>query len=214
MIEHRPKMEIYTKTKIKREYGWTDKCMQYLPEPNKTWYGRYKSQKFPAWTKDLVDQTNARPEVQKILRWKKRHAKNWAKGAAQATQTKINKTIEKISQIKVQVMTGYSKKELTRLCYENHFDFLASRGIFDDDGFVVDDRKIVNYIRHNLTSYECDLDELYHQVGQAIGYGIISQKVFATIKKAYPQYANECDRQLEEHLARNGLTLEEVEKVE
>ena len=70
MIEHQPKMEIYTKTKIKREYGWTDKCMQYLPEPNKTWYGRYKSQKFPAWTKDLVDQTNARPEVQKILRWK------------------------------------------------------------------------------------------------------------------------------------------------
>lgn len=36
------KEELYTKTRIKREFGWTDKCIRYLPQPNgkvRGWYG-------------------------------------------------------------------------------------------------------------------------------------------------------------------------------
>lgn len=36
------KGELYTKTRIKREFGWSDKCMRYLPESDgnvRSWYG-------------------------------------------------------------------------------------------------------------------------------------------------------------------------------
>lgn len=199
------KIEVFTKTKIKREYGWTDKCMQYLPEPNKIWYGMYSSQRYPAWTKDLVDKTNELPEVQEIIKNKNKHHKTRSAGAKKAVKTKTNNTIKKISKIHVEVDDSWSEEELINGAYQNHNDFLQSRNKYEeifDNNFEVGEREIVNFIRHCLTSYEYDLDELYQQVGRDKGFDIISKKVFKAIKKAYPKYADGCDKQLKEHLSR------------
>ena len=57
------KEKIYTKTALKREYGCTDKMFEYLPEADKIWYGRYKSQRWDAWSQAKVDEFLAKPEV-------------------------------------------------------------------------------------------------------------------------------------------------------
>ena len=137
---------------------------------------------------------NKHEEIYTKAKIKRKYEKTRKLAAKKAVETKTKKTIQKINNIHVRVNNHYSDKQLFR----DAADELLFRGKFDPPT----DRDIVNYIRHCLTSYECDLDELYNQVGRNEGFKIISKKVFKAIKKAYPKYAAECDQQLEEHLSR------------
>lgn len=193
------KEELYTKTRIKREFGWTDKCIRYLPQPNgkvRSWYGV-----FPGWTKDLILETQQKPEVQKILEDKKKHQKARQIGAEKALETKRKKTVQDIEKINVSVWGGYKRQELVKMAIDSHKEFLRNRHR-PDDNFTVGDREIVNFIRHELTSYDYDLGELYQRVGRSTGYDIITEKVYEAIEKAYPEYSKECEKQMLEHFDR------------
>ena len=63
------------------------------------------------------------------------------------------------------------------------------------------DRITVNYIRHNLTEYDSHLEELAGRIGVREAGKVIRNKIYAAIAAQYPEYAEECKRQMQ---LRNG----------
>lgn len=60
------------------------------------------------------------------------------------------------------------------------------------------DRWKVDYLRHRLNRYAEILDELYGRTGRAAAEELLRRRVYAAISKAYPDLAQECERQLRE----------------
>jgi hypothetical protein len=58
------------------------------------------------------------------------------------------------------------------------------------------ERILVNYIRHQLTIYESELEEIYGKVGNDDGYKLLNNKIYDKISEVYPSLKNECNRQL------------------
>src|SRR5262249_36768559 len=63
-------------------------------------------------------------------------------------------------------------------------------------------RITVNYIRHELTSYDGLLQNARGKVGVDLAQEEIADKVFDAIADAYPWLADECYRQLDERRKR------------
>lgn len=58
-------------------------------------------------------------------------------------------------------------------------------------------RWCVNYIRHQLTTYDNELYELIGKIGRDDAYEQFKKAVLEKISIAYPKYADECKRQIE-----------------
>ena len=58
-------------------------------------------------------------------------------------------------------------------------------------------RWIVNYIRHNCTSYDQELLEICGKVGHEEAYSEFKKRLLQKIAVVYPAYADECRRQIE-----------------
>ncbi|GAA1023932.1 hypothetical protein Aple_091210 [Acrocarpospora pleiomorpha] len=65
-------------------------------------------------------------------------------------------------------------------------------------------RWVVNYLRHELTGYEVEVEALFGRVGRAEGMRLLRRRIYAAIASAYPTLTEECHRQLE---SREGETL-------
>ncbi len=63
------------------------------------------------------------------------------------------------------------------------------------------DRACVNYLRHNMSSYDDKLDGIFRKVGKLDAMDIIRDKVYKKIAEAYPYLRDECELQLEQRLA-------------
>jgi len=58
-------------------------------------------------------------------------------------------------------------------------------------------RITVNYIRHSLTAYDKHLQEVAGRIGLSQAIGTIRRRVYAAISATYPEYAEECQRQIQ-----------------
>ena len=76
---------------------------------------------------------------------------------------------------------------------------------YRDDFYAVDERKVshdflsritVNYIRHEMSSYEDKLFEIHGKVGVGLAYEVIKKRILNKISETYPWLADECARQL------------------
>ncbi|MEU6377906.1 hypothetical protein [Streptomyces sp. NPDC046909] len=56
----------------------------------------------------------------------------------------------------------------------------------------------VNYLRHRLTRYDELLDGLHGSTGRAAAEELLRRRIYAAISEAYPDLAQECERQLSE----------------
>jgi hypothetical protein len=70
------------------------------------------------------------------------------------------------------------------------------------------ERITINSIRHHLTSYDTHLEQVVGQIGARQAGKMIRRRIYDEIAKAYPEYAEECQRQMQ---ARYGAS-PEVEK--
>jgi len=70
------------------------------------------------------------------------------------------------------------------------------------------ERITVNYIRHHLTAYDTHLEQVAGQIGVRQAGKVIRRRIYDEIAKEYPEYAEECQRQMQ---ARYGES-PEVEK--
>ena len=68
------------------------------------------------------------------------------------------------------------------------------------------ERITVNYIRHHLTEYDDHLEEVAGKVGISQAIDAIRDRVYDEIAKQYPEYAQECKRQIR---YRKGLESEQ-----
>lgn len=199
------KEKIYTKTALKREFGLTDKCLTYLPPADKIWYGRYKSQRYPAWSESLIQNFLAQDEVQLLLVMATKRRAKRQQAAQKAVATKTNALLVELADIKVQV-ERLPKKKLKRLTQASLDDWYMYRELnyhsYDEFAYhEATDWDIVNYIRHNLTNYDDELTRLANRVGRQEGFKLISRKIYAEILKVYPEYRTTIEKQLQEHLS-------------
>ena len=116
-------------------------------------------------------------------------------GALKSTTTKVEKlmrdidnlniTIKRIENVELLALHQYNEYNITQLRLAN---------VKDDVRFL--DRLCVNYIRHELTNYDNSLDFTVGKVGKYKAFNRINEKIYTRIKEVYPQYSEECDRQL------------------
>jgi hypothetical protein len=96
----------------------------------------------------------------------------------------------------------FTRGELIRLACASYNALQVARGRYDhepatpgsDQAFL--DRIAVNYLRHELTSYEAELAGLFGKVGKVEAAGVIREIVYDAIAAAYPHLAPECREQL------------------
>lgn len=83
------------------------------------------------------------------------------------------------------------KEIVQRVCEHKHLvdEYEVRREVMD--------RWIVNYIRHNLTIYDNDLNLFKGKTGKQEAYKIYKKTCLQKIAEAYPQLLEECEAQIE-----------------
>jgi hypothetical protein len=142
--------------------------------------------------------------------------RNRVKGAKKAVQTKKEQLMQTLRGWTIAVKSrpyptavqdaidSYNKFHGDR-CYDRGYDFMAATETSDPDFLR---RITVNYLRHNLSSYDRRLDDLFGKVGKAEAYLVLNRKIYTSIAETYPDLAEECERQM----YRKSGTYEEFEK--
>lgn len=192
--------EYLTKSRIKEEYEFTDAMIRdFLPEPELTKPNpRYSSAGAPMklWRKSTVEKATATDEFAGALeRRRKRGERGRQVAEAKRNQT-LGKYQAKAQAIKVRKIS-YAAVEERAMQDKETYEHI--KGDYDADvrnaPEHVKKRWMVNYIRHNLTVYDRDLYDMRGKVGVHEGYQSYKNAVLDKIAEAYPNLAEECERQ-------------------
>lgn len=190
-----------------RRRGWTDSLIrEFLPSPDKTtpnpWYR--SAAPIRLYLKNKIADFEQTPDWQQ----KAKQAAKRKVAAAKAVNTKLEKLQREIESWKPAVPRLEEVELLRRACdsYNDHKLELSLRSYRDfewtpattdsDESFLK--RITVNYLRHKLTGYEAKLARQYGKVGVRHSYILISRKIFTAISEAYPELAEECERQFQQ----------------
>lgn len=84
------------------------------------------------------------------------------------------------------------------LSFERGYDHEPASAA-SDPGFLA--RITVNFVRHSLTAYDHSLAAAAGKIGVHAAVAIIRQRVYQAIAAAYPDLADECQRQLSDRQA-------------
>jgi hypothetical protein len=111
----------------------------------------------------------------------------------------VNKLVIEVPVMSYEVLVqkackGYNSRLDHKYRKEHHY-LSEPRATTDSDPSFLE-RITVNYLRHQLTSYERNLANLFGEKGKHKAVKEIRQKVYTAIAKAYPQLAEECKAQL------------------
>ena len=198
MIEH-----LVTKTALKGR-GWTDKLIRdFLPAPDHSKPNPYYRSGPPMllYAADRVKAIEASAEFVEAMEKANRRRASGEK----AVETKRAEVLAYVDRIKVVVPQLDRDKLIQRACwhYNDMQDMRRAEGMrasglaaTPESGGEFLGRIAVNYLRHQLTSYERNLERVAGKVGVREAVMEIRQKVFAAIGQAYPWLADECQRQL------------------
>ena len=190
-----------------------------LPEPMLANNPYYRSApKMKLWYEDDVVTVMASPEY--LILWEK--AQKRKQSAAKAVETKEQKLISMMNDVadkihvKIipedklihKVLCQHEQREREQSIYRGDYIYhsydrnLALKTLQQAEGTDADYydtlvRWVVNYIRHKLTNYDRDLINLNGQTGKDRAYTSYKQIVLQKIAEVYPQYAQECENQME-----------------
>ena len=102
-------------------------------------------------------------------------------------QPRLDALKAKAAQLKQRAAADYNRLWLERGCYEK---FATAKS---DEGFI---RRIcVNFIRHELSEYESQLDQAHGRINAETARTNIRRRILDAIAKAYPWLSDECRRQ-------------------
>lgn len=117
--------------------------------------------------------------------------------AAKAIETKKAKLIDIVNEMRISVIKLSDDKLLNEaICSYNSINSMRDFGgacLSSDQAFL--QRITVNFIRHELTSYDANLAVVANKTGGEEAVMLIRKKVYKEIAKAYPDLEEECDRQ-------------------
>ena len=77
----------------------------------------------------------------------------------------------------------------------NHYTLHTGKSASPDDDEDFLHRITVNFLRHECSHYDHELDRLYGKVGHDDAYLLLSGRIFNEIAKQYDWLAQECHRQ-------------------
>lgn len=197
----RPKM---LSLKDLKERGWTAALVkQFLGEPDALKPNPYyrKAAPMQMYSPARVEQAESQEE------WKQ--AKARASLRSQASKTvaarKAAELVERAEQMRInvhrlptetvieQAIASYNAHNWETVW--RHGDAWEPATERSEPDFL--ERITVNYIRHHLTSYDTYLEQVVGQVGVRQAGKVIRRRIYDEIAKAYPEYAEECQRQMQ-----------------
>ena len=110
-----------------------------------------------------------------------------------AEQLPITVTRLPLDQLQKRAITSYNAFH-EKVLWEGGNDY-EKADVQSDPAFL--SRITVNYIRHSLTAYNKYLQEVAGRIGVSQAIGTIRRRVYAAICATYPEYAEECQRQIQ-----------------
>ena len=163
--------------------GWTDGLInRFLLEPDETAVNpHYKSG--PPRKLYLLKRVEKVERSKKFIAAKEEAAKRQASSAV-GVETKRRKMEQYLETVVIEV-PFIKRVELRRLALE-HWNAIRDYDWEAGESPTWLDKITVNYLRHQLTRYEEELDAIAGKVALRDAYLTLSQKVFDAISDAYP----------------------------
>ena len=196
-----------TKSDLKTKRNWTESLIKkYLKKPDLIKPNPYYNSASEMLLYDLKKimriegKATFKEDFDKTLKRKSSSKK--------AIETKTNNLLSLIENIEITVIKMEMKNLYDAMIedYNNYhlYKNLDSRyiSISTDKQTLI--RIAVNYIRHNLTSYDHHLVEIYSKVGTHQAYKILNKRIYDLISKTYPDLEKECVRQFKEKFTPRG----------
>lgn len=209
----RPKTDpIHYGTASLKARGWTDGLIRkFLGEPDLLAPNpHYRSA--PPWKLYLIARVEA-IEQSDAFQLAALRARPRRRGAAQAVETKRDAMRRHVARLDYAVPAMDREQLVRQACaaYNGRIARRSERRRWADEGVEYRpatpesaprflERLCVNFLRHELTKYDHDLDDLIGKVGVGLAYPIIAAKVFDAIAVAYPWLQAECERQKQERV--------------
>lgn len=109
------------------------------------------------------------------------------KAAKKAVKTKYDKSIKYAMEVEINIPT-FSKNELEEKAYRHWYDWKSYRTDFDETLTCSEqdiERWCVNYLRHECTTYDDDLGNLYGNVGVQEAHDILKDRINNAIYEKY-----------------------------
>lgn len=191
----------YNKTQLK-ERSWTESLIKkYLKnETPREFPGRYRKQPQKCYLISVVENIEKLDEFKEDLEKSKKRSIAAMMGAETRKDKNLDILYSHLDSIQIEV---WKDKKLVREALQSKRNWYECTGQYDygTDINSVDDatlnRWVVNFIRHNLTSYDDYLDEIVSgKTGASDMYDILKDEVLERIGEKYPKYKNECLRQI------------------
>jgi hypothetical protein len=193
-----PKKETYLVKSDLKDRGWSDgliKTLLVAPDKTRTnpkYQSGPRTQLFALARVEIAEQS---PEfISKRVDREKRQA-----AAQKGVETKKKKMDGYVRSVKIEVPRLEDSLLIKESCdHYNSNKKLKERNFTpathsSEQSFL--NRITVNYLRHQLTSYETHLDEIAGKVGTGDAYLEIKIKVLDAIADAYPHLRPECEAQ-------------------
>lgn len=213
-------ISFYNKSQLK-ERGWTPAAIsRFLGKPDTTTRSRrnrrQRIQLFDTLRVEQAENTAAWKE------WKKGSLARSAalkKSAAVKRQATLDKAASRLHTITLRDdVVGLSPARLQKLANEHFLHREQERELRSGGRYIAEtitdrrsqgflDRIAVNWLRHEGTVYDRELDEYFANIGVNQAKDMVREHVYALIAAAYPHLAGECDRQLGVRRAKSARTL-------
>ena len=188
--------EFITKTDLISMRKWTDRLIKkYMPVPdeirNNPYYGQASTMKLYKISRVEAIEKNE----QFLIDFQKTMLRR--KSSAKMVETKKDNLLIQISELPISV-EFIQRNELVPLVIDDYNDrnyykdYLTLRDL--DQSTL--ERLTVNYIRHQLTSYDQCLGLIFSRVGKKEGYRLLKERIYKCISESYPELTGECALQL------------------
>lgn len=188
----------FTKTTLK-ERGWSDDLIeQLLPPPMVCRNPYYRKLNMYLWKEYDVLKAERNPEFTAHLKRRSVHQKR----AQAAVRTKNRKMQERLSdaiaRIRVEEVDYAQVVDDAVDAKQKWYDITGQydRNVRSADLKTIE-RWTVNYIRHNLTTYDSFLYSAKGKTGISFAYPLYRKAVLEKIAEVYPWLYGECMRQME-----------------
>ncbi len=188
--------QFITKTDLISIRKWTDRLIKkYMPVPdeirNNPHYGRASEMKLYKISRVESIEKNE----QFLIDFQKTILRR--KSSLKMVETKKDNLLIEISELPISV-EFIPRNELVPLVIDDYNDrnyykdYLTLRDL--DQSTL--ERLTVNYIRHQLTSYDQCLGLIFSKVGKKEGYRLLKERIYKCISESYPELTGECALQL------------------
>lgn len=205
-----------TKTDVKKRPGWNDDRLErYLGAPDFTTENSYRKNSITNWymTKRVEKAEGYKTFQKEAQKSIAQHEKRKEAGfkAAETKRSKTRQLVEdRLTEVLLrQEVKSLKKDQLYNLAVDHYnelhewraiernnyyFEYATVQGSPED--FLK--RIAVNFLRHDGTTYDEELEVYFNQVGKHEAINMVRKHVYDLIAREYPYLSAECNRQMEE----------------